>query len=112
MIENNGYPSQNIILSRGCRQGDPISTYIFVVCAELLSHCIRECGDIKGLEIHGTEIAVSQYADDTTLFLEGTLQAIKRLKSILGWFKKISDLGQNKSGQNCGIKGQGLALGG
>ena len=94
-IENNGHFSSNIILSRGCRQGDPISPYIFVLCAELLSHCIRECGDIRGIEIHGTEIAVSQYADDTTLFLEGSLFAIKRLMSILSWFKGISGLGIN-----------------
>ena len=65
------------------------------MCAELLSHCNRGCGDIKGFEIHGTEIAVSQYADDTRLFLEGNLQAIKRLMSILGWFKKVSGLGIN-----------------
>ena len=90
VIENNGHFSKNIHLSRGCRQGDPISPYIFVLCAELLSHCIRECGDIKGIEIYGTEIAVSQYADDTTLFLEGTLHAIKKLISILSWFKRIS----------------------
>ena len=95
VIENNGNFSKNINLSRGCRQGDPISLYIFVLCAELLSHCIRECGDIKGIEVHGTEIAVLQYADDTTLFLEGSLQAIKRLMSILGWFRKISGLGIN-----------------
>ena len=56
---------------------------------------IRECGDIKGIEVHGTEIFISQYADDTTLFLEGTLEAIKRLMSILRWFKNVSGLGIN-----------------
>ena len=96
VMDNSGHFSTNIILFRGCRQGDPISPYIFVLCAELLSHCIRECGDIKGIEIHGTEIAVSQYADDTTLLLEGSLHAIKRLmSSILSWFKNISGLGIN-----------------
>ena len=95
VIENNGHLSKQIELSRGCRQGDPISPYIFVLCAEILSHCIRECEDVRGLEIYGTEIAVSQYADDTTLFLEGSLDVIKRLMSILGWFKKISGLAIN-----------------
>ena len=95
VIENNGRFSQSILLSRGCRQGDPISPYIFVLCAKLLSHCIRERGDIKGIEVHGTEIVISQYADDTTLFLEGFLQAIKRLMSIFRWFKRISGLGIN-----------------
>ena len=59
VVENNGNFSNNIPLSRGCRQGDPISLYIFVLCAEILSHCIRECGDIKGIEVHGTEIFIS-----------------------------------------------------
>ena len=95
VVENNGNFSNNIPLSRGCRQGDPISPYIFVLCAEILSHCIRECGDIKGIEVNGTEIFISQYADDTTLFLEGTLKAIKRLMSILKWFKNVSGLGIN-----------------
>ena len=95
VVENNGNFSNNIPLSRGCRQGDPISPYIFVLCAEILSHCIRECGDIKGIEVNGTEIFISQYADDTTLFLEGTLEAIKRLMSILRWFKNVSGLGIN-----------------
>ena len=78
VVENNGNYSNSIPLSRGCRQGDPISPYILVLCAEILSHCIRECGDIKGIEVNGTEIFISQYADDTTLFLEGSLAAIKK----------------------------------
>ena len=95
VIENNGHFSNNIVLTRGCRQGDPISPYIFVLCAELLSHCIRECGDIKGIEVHGTEIVILQYADDTTVFLEGSHEAIKRLMSISRWFRKVSGLGIN-----------------
>ena len=95
VIENNGHFSKNIQLSRGCRQGDPISPYIFFLCAGLLSHCIRECGDIKGIEVHGTEIIISQYADDTTLILEGSHEDIKRLMSILRWFRNVSGLGIN-----------------
>ena len=82
IIENNGHISKSVPLSRGCCQGDSIFPYIFVLCAELLSHYIRECGDIRSIEVHGTQIVFSQYADDTTLFLEGSLQAIKRLMSI------------------------------
>ena len=51
-VEQNGHFTGNIELSRGCRQGDPVSPYIFVLCAELLSHVIREKSDIKGIEVH------------------------------------------------------------
>ena len=54
-VEQNGNFSEEILLSRGCRQGDPISPYLFVLCAEILSHVIREYPLIKGIETYGVE---------------------------------------------------------
>ena len=48
-VEQNGHLSDSIALVRGCRQGDPLSLYVFVLCAEILSHVIRECDDLKGI---------------------------------------------------------------
>ena len=52
-IEQNGYFSQEIMLGRGRRQGDPISPYLFVLSAEILSTVVRECRDVRGLMMGG-----------------------------------------------------------
>ena len=95
-VEQNGCLSDKIHLSRGCRQGDPISPYLFVICAELLSHVIRECKDIKGICIGEMEMKLSQYADDTTLLLNGDRHSLVVVMDILRWFNKMSGLGINK----------------
>ena len=68
-ILQNGHLSDNIILGRGCRQGDPISLYLFVLAIELLSETIREYEGIRGILVRGQEHRISQFADNTTLFM-------------------------------------------
>ena len=40
-------------VERGCRQGDPLSPYIFLICSEVLAHMIRQNDKIKGINISG-----------------------------------------------------------
>ena len=94
-IEQNGYLSDRVSLSRGCRQGDPISPYVFVICAEMLSHILRECEEVKGIVIHDVEMLVSQYADDTTVFLDEDLNSFNYTVRILKWFEGRSGLAIN-----------------
>ena len=95
-VEQNGYLSDPITLERGCRQGDPLSPYVFVICAEILSHVIREKGDIRGIVVHGEESKVSQYADNTTLFIREDLESVTNVIRVLKWFKMVSGLDINK----------------
>eukprot|EP00962_Isochrysis_galbana_P057645 scaffold30090_cov112-Isochrysis_galbana.AAC.1 len=42
----------------------------FLVIAEALTRLIQDDPHIKGIEINGEHIKISQFADDTTLFSE------------------------------------------
>ena len=71
-VLNNGWASSYFTPERGVRQGCPLSPYIFILCAEVLANKIRDNNDIKGITVCGDEIKISQYADDTTMILDGS----------------------------------------
>ena len=103
-VINNGYASEFFKLQRGVRQGCPLSGPLFVLCAEILANAIRADKTIKGINIYNREIKLSQYADDTTVFV-ADLSSAKNLFSLLDAFKKCSGLEVNKS------KTEGMWLG-
>ena len=92
----NGQVSEWFNILRGCRQGDPSSPYIFILCAEILALLIRSNKDIKGITIDGTEYLIAQYADDTSLTLDGTEKSLKTCLTVLELFAEISGLCINK----------------
>ena len=81
----NGTPSEKIEIKRGCRQGDPISPYLFILCAEILACKIREDDTIKGNKIGNVESKITQFADDTSALLEGDRRSFENL------FKHLDD---------------------
>ena len=94
-ILQNGHMTDYFSLQRGCRQGDPISPYIFILCAEVLSHMIRKDQDIKGIIINNKEYKLSQYADDTQIFLDGTEISLRKTLEKLNTFYLMSGLKLN-----------------
>ena len=94
-IIQNGYMSSFFNLGRGCRQGDPLSPYVFLLCAEILGILIRNNKTLKGIEVLGSEFKISQYADDTSLFLDGTENSLISALKILELFYKMSGLKMN-----------------
>ena len=85
-ILQNGFMSNFFSLRRGCRQGNPISPYLFILCAEILGKMVRKNKEIKGISINGKEYKLSQYADDTQLILDGTEKSLKAALNLLKQF--------------------------
>ena len=96
----NGQASSSFIIERGCRQGDPISPYLFILCAEILAGQIREEKNIKAIKIDDTEYKISQFADDTTFLLEGDRNSFEKLFDILNKFGEVSGLKLNAEKTN------------
>ena len=91
-IIQNGFLSDFLKLKRGCRQGDPISPYIFILCAEILGKMIRKNEKLKGITINSKEFRLSQYTDDMQIFLNGTEESLRETLSVLDMFYHMSGL--------------------
>ena len=82
-------------LGRGCRQRDPISPYLFILCEEILSIRIRNNKNIKGIKIDNVKLKFSQYADDASGFLDGSKTSLEETLQELETFADISGLKTN-----------------
>jgi hypothetical protein len=78
--------SQYFSPERGCRQGYPISPYLFLLCAEILGVLIRKNKDIKGITNDGEEYKISQFADDTSIILDGSPSCMDGIIRVLDYF--------------------------
>ena len=82
-------------LSRGVRQGCLLSPYLFIISAEILATVIRASPNIKGIIVKNTEIRLCQYADDTTLTLDGSEKSFQEALSMLETFGNVFGLRLN-----------------
>lgn len=96
-VIQSGFLSDFFSVQRGCRQGDPLSPYVFLLCAEILSLMLKQNDKLNGITIGGTEYRLSQYADDTTVLLDGTEQSLAEALDVLNIFAIISGLKVNTS---------------
>jgi hypothetical protein len=91
----NGQPHGKIVPTRGIRQGDPLSPYFFILCAEGLSTMLRRAeqeGRLTGLPISrgGTRISHLFFADDSLLFCRSSILEWARIQEILEAYERAS----------------------
>ncbi|RVW44342.1 LINE-1 reverse transcriptase-like [Vitis vinifera] len=91
----NGVPAGFFPSTKGLRQGDPLSPYLFVMGMEVLDVLIRravEGGFLSGCNIRGgsgppLNISHLFFADDTIIFCEARNDHLTHLSWILFWFE-------------------------
>ena len=64
-VKINGFLTDEIEIIRGVRQGDPLSSLLYVIIAEVLGNQIRSNQTMSGVTMRNIEQKILQYADDT-----------------------------------------------
>ena len=97
----NGEPQGHIVPTRGIRQGDPLSPYLFLLCTEGLHRLIQNVannGEIKGVSLcrNGPKLTHLLFADVSLLFYRATRSECQKVLEILSTYEKLSGQNLNK----------------
>ncbi|KAH1073741.1 hypothetical protein J1N35_026069 [Gossypium stocksii] len=81
--------------SRGLRQGDPLSPYLFLICAEGLSTLLNEAkanGTLRGASIGQNKFAITHlfFADGCIIFGDASVEGVNIVRNILMEYKLAS----------------------
>ncbi|XP_068472008.1 uncharacterized mitochondrial protein AtMg01250-like [Phaseolus vulgaris] len=98
----NDNPTTEFIPEKGLRQGDPLTTFIFLIVAEGLTDVVtqeKEKGMLDSIEIgeRKTNVSMLQFTDDTLFFNKANLQSVLAVKATLMCFELASGLKANYS---------------
>ena len=91
----NGEPFGNIKPSRGIRQGDPLSPYLFLLCSKGFHRMIQKAtkkGEIQGVSIcrNGPKLTHLFFTDDSLLFCRATTHDCQKVLEILSNYERVS----------------------
>nr|XP_019711151.1 uncharacterized protein LOC109506762 [Elaeis guineensis] len=88
----NGSPTRWIKTQQGLKQGDPLSTILFILVTDVLNQILKVAahnGLVAGIGPHSItgNVTCMQYADDTILLSDSNYKHIQHLKFILYAFE-------------------------
>ena len=89
-VQSNGYFSEYFPVPRSVHQCRPNSSFLFLICAELLANILRQEKDIQGFPVDEMMHLLSQFADDMDISLNADEDSLKKVFCILEKFKAIS----------------------
>jgi len=89
----NGVPMESFQPSRGLRQGDPLSPYLFLFVADALSSILQkdvQDNVIEELKISRQAPGISHllFADDALLFFRANAEQAIRIRNLISLFEK------------------------
>ena len=98
----NGAPHGYIKPTRGLQQGDPLSPYLFLICAEGLSALLRKKereNAIRGIAIcrEGPHISHLFFADDSVIFCLASIHDCGAFHNVLAIYERASGQKINKA---------------
>ena len=99
-----GVKSGFLNIERGCKQGDPIAPYLFILCGQIMFYMINYNNNIKGIHIGEHEFKITQFADDTTLFLDGSQFSLQHALNTIEIFGSFSGLKINTIGSKLSFR--------
>ena len=82
-VQNNGVTAPWFDQKVGCRQGCCYSPLAFILAAEAFSLYLTHNEKIKGIDVYGFQIILSQFADDTDLFLSYDVEELEEVTNTL-----------------------------
>ena len=92
VINHCGNISEKFDIKKGCRQGDPIASYLFIICIEVLAHKLRSDNKIEAFQIGQKSHLLEIYADDCSIFLKPDAKNLRQTCEILKSFFELSGL--------------------